>query len=157
MITCTFENENKASLRHVTIDAIIVDNNKILLVKRSPNFSNGNKWASPGGFLGRDENASQAIVREVLEETGYNAEVENLFSITDKPDRKGEDRQNVNLTFLVKALEKVSEHDHEISETHWFELDKLPPEDDFAFDHYNRIKLYIKYLSEKFNLPIMES
>ena len=32
MITCTFENNNKISLRHITVNAIVVKNNQILLV-----------------------------------------------------------------------------------------------------------------------------
>lgn len=36
MITCFFENKKKAYLRHVTVDAILIQDNKILLVKRAP-------------------------------------------------------------------------------------------------------------------------
>lgn len=73
MINCQFENGNKASLRHVTVDSIVLNENRdsILLVKRAPHLSNPNKYALPGGFLGRDENTETAAKREVLEETGY--------------------------------------------------------------------------------------
>lgn len=73
MINCQFENGNKASLRHVTVDSIVLNENRdsILLVKRASHLSNPNKYALPGGFLGRDENTETAAKREVLEETGY--------------------------------------------------------------------------------------
>lgn len=157
MINCTFENARKASLRHVTIDAIIVKENKILLVKRSAKLTNPGKFATPGGFLGRDENTEEAVKREALEETGYKIKVESLFTITDKPDRKNEDRQNVNFTFLAVPLEKVSDPDDEVSEVNWFDLEDLPKEKDFAFDHYERVMLYKKYIKNKFSLPFIES
>ncbi|EKE13757.1 MAG: hypothetical protein ACD_12C00835G0001 [uncultured bacterium] len=34
MINCFFENNNKASLRHITVNAIAVKHNQILLGKR---------------------------------------------------------------------------------------------------------------------------
>jgi ADP-ribose pyrophosphatase YjhB (NUDIX family) len=157
VISCTFEDGGNASLRHVTIDAIVADNGKILLVKRAANLSNGGKYAVPGGFLGRDENTKNAVEREVLEETGYRIKIEALFTITDKPDRKNEDRQNVNFTFLAKALDKDQAPDNEVSEVVWISLDNLPPEGEFAFDHYERVKLYKKYIVEKFPLPLVES
>lgn len=157
MINCIFENGKEASLRHVTIDAIVVDGNKVLLIKRANNLSNGGKYAAPGGFLGRDENAKQAVVREVLEESGYKIELGKLFAITDKPNRKNEDRQNVNFTFLAKPISKDRSPDNEVSEVKWFELDNLPKEDEFAFDHYDRLLLYKKYKIKNFPLPVLES
>lgn len=157
MINCTFESGSKASLRHVTIDAIVVDGNKILLIKRATHLSNPGKYAAPGGFLGRDENSMKAVAREVLEESGYKIEVDKLFSITDKPDRKNEDRQNVNFTFLAHPISKDQKPDREVSEVRWFDLNKLPPEDEFAFDHYDRLMHYKKYKKEPFSLPFLES
>lgn len=157
MIECAFEDGGKGHLRHVTIDALVTDGNKILLVKRAQRLTNGGKYAVPGGFLGRDENIKTAVAREALEETGYKIEIGLLFAITDKPNRKNEDRQNVNFTFLAKPIEKVEDSDDEVSEIHWFNLDDLPDEEEFAFDHYNRILLYKKYLQNKLDLPIIES
>lgn len=146
MIQCQFENGNKASLRHITVDAIIINSDKseILLVKRALHLSNPNKYALPGGFLDRDETASQAILREVLEETGYKAEIISLFRINDNPNRPQEDRQNVDFVYLVEAKEKVAEHDKEIANVQWFKLNQLPPEEEFAFDHYENIEFYLQ-------------
>lgn len=149
MISCTFENGQKTSLRHVTIDAIIIKDNKILLVKRAANLINPNKYALPGGFLDRDEDTHSAIKREVQEETGYVCTNVTLFRINDNPNRIGEDRQNVDFVFLVTIGEKVSVPDKEIKETVWFKLDRLPAPQEFAFDHYKNVSLYLKYRSEK--------
>lgn len=153
MITCTFENNGKASLRHVTIGAIIVRDNKILLVKRAAHLINPNKYSLPGGFLDRNEDTKTGVKREIQEETGYKCNNLRFFRINDNPNRPQEDRQNVDFIFLAEVLEKVSKADKEVKESEWFPLDDLPDAKDFAFDHYDDVKLYIKYKKSPFNLP----
>lgn len=145
MITCYFEKTKKpVYLRHVVVDMLVVDHNKILLVKRAGKWLEAGKWALPGGFLDRDETGAQAAVRETREETGYETQVIKLLRIIDNPHRPHEDRQNVSLVYLLKPIKKVSGHDNEVSKTRWFDLDKLPPAKDFAFDHLKTIKLYLR-------------
>jgi len=115
MITCEFENGNKAKLRHVVVDVLVVEKNKILLVKRAPHLSNGNKYALIGGFVDSDETIKGAALREVLEETGYKVEIVRQLKVVDNPDRAQEDRQNISFIFLAKPLEKVGEPDNESS------------------------------------------
>lgn len=154
MITCFFENKRKAFLRHVTVDALLVQKDKILLVKRAPHLPHGNKYALPGGFLDRDETTSEGILREVREETGYEGKIISLFRINDNPYRKGEDRQNVDFVYLVRVEKKVAKHDSEVKKVKWFDLDKLPQPEEFAFDHYETIQLYLRYRKEKIDLPV---
>jgi len=155
MITCAFEKGNKASLRHVVVHAIIEMDGKLLLEKRTGDLLESGKWSLPAGFLDRDETAAQGIVREVKEETGWDSEVISLFRINTKPDRPHEDRQNIALEFLVKPLKKTGEPDSESSKVEWIPIDKLIPFDDFAFDHGESIKMYLKYRKAPFPLPIM--
>lgn len=154
-ITCFFENKHKTSLRHVTVDALIVKDNKILLIKRASHLTNANKWAFPGGFLDRDETIRECILREVKEETGFSGEIVELFSINDSPNRRGEDRQNVNFIYLVKIKSQLSQPDNETSQLAWFRLNQLPKKEDFAFDHWESIQLYFRYLKRKQSLPII--
>lgn len=156
MLTCTFENGNEASLRHVIVDTITVQDNKILLIKRAVHMSNPNKYALPGGYLNRDEITAEGAIRETLEETGYKVKVNQLFLIIDNPNRKNEDRQNVNFTYLAEVEEKAGEADKEVTLVKWFYLDNLPPEKEFAFDHFEIISLYKKYLMKNFNLPLFK-
>jgi len=89
MIKCRFENGNKASLRHVTVGVILLNEShkKILLVKRAAFLTNPGKYAVPGGFLDRDETSKEGALREVKEETGYEARIINLFRVNDDPNR----------------------------------------------------------------------
>ncbi len=105
MINCTFENGNKAKLRHVVVDSIAVKNNKILLVKRGPNHVSPGKYGVPGGFVELNETTKDAALRELKEETGYEGKITRLVAVIDDPNRKNEDRQNI--SFIYEIEEKI--------------------------------------------------
>lgn len=155
MIHCTFEDGGKASLRHAIIDALVIKDSKILLVKRAPQLLEGGKWGDVGGFMNRDESLKQTVEREVFEETGYKIKDIQLFTIRDNPDRN-EDRQNIAFVFLCTALEKEGHADWESTKIKWFSFDSLPKEKEFAFDHYKNIQLYLKYKKDNLTLPIIK-
>lgn len=146
MISCQFEDGAKANLRHVVVDAIVLNaaRDKILLIKRAPHLSNGNKYGLCGGYLDRDETLEQALHRELMEETGYTGKTIALFKIIDTPNRKNDERQNVAFMYIVEAVKKVGDPDDEVTELKWCNFTDLPPKDQFAFDHYETIAEYLK-------------
>lgn len=157
MITCEFEDGGKAQFRHVTTSVYIFNKSrtKMLLIKRSPKYSEPLKWAPPGGYMNRDENLETSAVREVKEETGHDVNILALLRINDNPDRPKEDKQNIDFSYLAEAEEQEKHHDDEISEIKWFEIDNLPSEEEFAFDLYENVKLALKYIKEPFTIPIV--
>ncbi|MDH7476302.1 MAG: NUDIX domain-containing protein [Microgenomates group bacterium] len=159
MITCCFENGGKAFLRHVTCNVIIIKEGRVLLGKRGTfqgrKIAEFGKWGLIGGYLGRDENLIQAIRREALEESGYQIKNIKLFRIKDNPDRPHEDKQNVDFCFLANPGKKIKDSDEEMVELCWFDLDRLPPKKQLAFDHADDLGLYKKYLKKKFKIPIL--
>lgn len=67
------------SLYRVAVRALIVQDNKILLVKE---FDGGNWWAIPGGGIAYGENLKSALTREVNEELGVaTTSVSSTFQI----------------------------------------------------------------------------
>ncbi len=157
MISCIFENGNKASLRHVVVHAIVEKDGKILLAKRAPTLSlEAGKWALPGGFLDRDETAEQAVLRELKEETGWEGEVISLFRINTNPHRPHEDRQNVALDFIIRPTKSTGLRDEESTEITWTPIDAFPPLKTFAFDHGESIALFLKHRQHPVSLPILE-
>lgn len=156
MLTCHFEDGHPVLLRHVTCGVIFTDDNKVLLVKRSGKYSEPYKWALPGGFVDRDENLFQAVIRECLEETGYEIHNPSLFLITHKPDRRNEDRQNIDFIFSTNSGNKVGESDHEIETIKWYKIPDIPKPEDMAFDHGLVLHRYIEYLKNPSNLPILD-
>lgn len=161
MITCYFENNKKAigGLRHVTVNALVIHDNKILLGKRGTahgqKMTEFGKWGLLGGYFDRDETLVQALKREVFEESG--CEVDNLilFRINDSPDRPKEDRQNIDFIFIAKFGKQTPIQDEEVTQLKWFPLERLPPGEEIAFDHGENILLYKEYLKKNHPLPLL--
>jgi ADP-ribose pyrophosphatase YjhB (NUDIX family) len=156
MIQCQFENGRHANLRHVSVGVITLNDNKkeILLIKRAAHLVNGNKYALPGGILDFNETTSQGALRELKEETGYEGEITSLFRIVDSPNRLNEERRMVDFIFTVAVGKQIGKPDGEATEVKWFDLNSLPPRDQFAFDHFENIQLYLQHLKKPFTLPI---
>lgn len=157
MITCTFEDGGTGKLRHTVVDNIVVKDGKILLVKRAARLQEGGKWAFPAGFMGRDESAKQTALREAMEETGWEMVEPQLFMINDSPNRRHEDRQNISIVFVCQAVRQTGDPDDESTDMQWFPLDKLPTEDQVAFDHFAIIEAYKKWATDGSTQPIFAS
>lgn len=155
MIVCEFENGNKAALRHVAVDGIVLnEHDEILLVKRAAHLVHGEKWAMPGGFLDRDETVFTALRRELQEETGYEATTIDLFAVISDPNRN-DDRQNISFVFLVRPGAKVGEPDDESSEMRWYALDALPDASEMAFDHLRILEMFYEHRLSRYNGPVI--
>ncbi len=156
MIQCILENNAKVSFRHVTVGAIVINVNKeVLMVKRAKHLTNGGKYALPGGFLDRDETTTEAALRELKEETGYEGKITSLFQVIDTPQRPKEDRQNVEFKYIIDLTGGQKIDNNEVESIDWISLDNLPNENDCAFDHLESIHLFKKYLEKPFPLPVM--
>ncbi len=157
MITCTFENGSTTSLRHVTVDAIMCKDNSILLVRRSPSLVEGGKWAIPGGFLQRDERPEEGALRELKEETGWDAKDAELFVICLSPHRANDRRnwQNINFAYIAKPVKQTGDHDWESTDAQWFTLVALPEDSMIAFDHAKILQAFKEYKKTNHSLPLI--
>jgi 8-oxo-dGTP diphosphatase len=155
MITCTFENGNQNSLRHVTVGCLVMKDDQILLAKRAEGLLEAGKWCLLGGYANRDETTEETGIRESMEESGWEVNNLRLLRINDNPNRPHEDRQNIDFIYIADAVEETGEKDWESDEVRWFPLDNLPPSDEIAFDHEDSIRLYQRYLNENFPLPYL--
>lgn len=154
MISCQFEDGGSATLRHVTVHALVERDGKLLLVKRAPHLSEGGKWSLPSGFLDRDETASEGVLRELREETGWEGRVTSVFFIKTDPNRPHEDRQNIAFHFIVEPIAKVGEGDRESTAVSWVPVGELPPLADLAYDHGEAVELFLKYKATPFTIPL---
>jgi ADP-ribose pyrophosphatase YjhB (NUDIX family) len=155
MIRCTFENGTPASLRHVVLHAVVEKDGALLFVRRAERMTEGGKWGLPGGFLDRDESLAQGTLRELREETGWEGEVVALLRVNSRPDRPGENRQNVAFDFLVRAVRLVGEPDDESSAVAWFPIGELPPLDALAFDHGETVAWYLGHRGHALPPPLV--
>ena len=125
----------------ITVDGIILDEGKkrILLVKRGREPFKG-KWALPGGFVEYGERTEDAIVREVLEETGLRTGVLELFGVYSDPDRDPRGH-TITIVYILQIIDgRISGGDDAI-EAKFFDLNSLP---ELSFDHEKIIKDFLK-------------
>ena len=101
----------------------------ILLMRRSDN----GQWGLPGGYVERGESVTDAVAREVEEETGWTIRVGGLIGVYSDPARQvidyGEGRrvQAVNLCFAAEALTPgEATTPQETLEQGFFPIERLP-------------------------------
>ena len=70
----------------VGVGAVVVDDTRVLLVKRAHAPLKG-QWSLPGGVVELGETLAAAVAREVLEETGINVEVGPMVEVLDRVER----------------------------------------------------------------------
>ena len=65
-------------IHSVSVAGVVVDEaGRVLVIQRRDN----DRWEPPGGILERDETFEEGVIREVLEETGVEVEVERLTGV----------------------------------------------------------------------------
>jgi len=69
----------------VGVGVLVIDEGKILLVKRKMNPEQG-KWSLPAGFLDYGENPEETAEREVFEETNLRVRIQSLLELYHNPE-----------------------------------------------------------------------
>jgi len=123
--------------RALTVDAVIVKDGKILLIKRGREPYKG-FWGNAGGYVDHDETAEDAAIRETFEETGLIAKSIKFIGLYTDPKRHPEQAVSAAYALEVEGEPKAGDDAVEIK---WFDIDKLPP---LAFDHEKIIGDYLK-------------
>ena len=105
---------------------------QLLLIRRGHEPFAG-KWALPGGFVGIDEDLEDAARRELLEETGLNADELAQLQTFGQPDRDPRERV-ISVVFFGFADPSGSDPraGDDAAQAKWFDIDDLP---ELAFDH----------------------
>jgi len=96
---------------------IFDEQNRVMLVHRT----DYDLWNLPGGRLESGEAPWEGVIREIKEETGFEAEVIKIAGVSFKPDK-----DNVVFTFLCKVLGGQSTLSRESDKIEYFEIDKIP-------------------------------
>ncbi len=115
---------------HVTVDAVVIDNGKILLVKRGIESFKG-MWALPGGHVDYGERVEEAVKREAKEETGLDVAVVKLIGVYSDPKRDPRGH-TVGVAYLCETKGKKPKAGDDAAAAWWWPLDDLP---ELAFDH----------------------
>ena len=129
----------------VTVDGVIIKDGKVLLIKRKNEPFKG-RWALPGGFVEYGETVEQAVLREVKEETGIDAEIKKLVGVYSDP-RRDPRGHTISIAFLLAARgAATAAAGDDAIDAKFFDLDNLPL---LAFDHDKIIKDAIQRFNNK--------
>lgn len=162
-----FHSRSCAVVSHVWV---IKDNQFFVLIgKRGTGGDNPGKYNIPCGYFDWDENLRNAMYREVWEETGL--DLSNMYATTqycrtEQPwyvnTSINENLQNISLhtglvldmiknELPVLSLENMEEN--ESTGAYWMHIDSVLqiPEDEWAFNHYKRLREFIKEITPIIN------
>jgi ADP-ribose pyrophosphatase YjhB (NUDIX family) len=99
---------------------LVVDDEGRILLIRARDLRNQPVWTLPKGTLQAGETSADAALREVREETGYACEVvRELDAVTYWFQRDGQRIRKTVRWYLMRPVEKVGDHDHEVDEVAW--------------------------------------
>ena len=91
----------------VGVGAVIVDGDRVVLVKRAHEPLKG-EWSLPGGTVEVGETLAEAVAREVREETGLNVHVGPLVEVLDRVHRDPDERVEYHFVLLDYRCTVVS-------------------------------------------------
>lgn len=108
----------------VDVRAFILKDNKILLVKERSDAL----WTLPGGWAETNESASESVIREAKEETGFDVSVIRLLALWDKQKHEHPLQwpHTYKCFFHCEIMSGTAKENLEISEIDFFDLDNLP-------------------------------
>ncbi len=125
----------------IIVGTIILDNNKILMVKETKKECYS-KWAFPAGHLEKNEDIFEGAKRETLEETGNKVELKKAFPII-----MYTDRNMIMLHFLGNIIESnLPYFTDEIMETKWISIEEIKNMKEEEFRSYPVVKNIIESL-----------
>ncbi|MRX39448.1 NUDIX domain-containing protein [Flavobacterium sp. LC2016-23] len=142
--------ENFQNIR-IAVDAIVFGykNNNLYVLLIEQKFGSAEKyWALPGGLVKPEESLSDAVIRELREETNVQLTfMEQLYTFGDDIKRDSRNRViSVAYYALVDASNLEIKADTDAEKVQWFKIDEVPS---LAFDHNLILKKAVERLKAK--------
>lgn len=104
------------------VRAWIVEDENICLVRGQGE----NDWALPGGFGEVGYSPTENILKEIEEETAFEAKVERLLAVFDTNRFQLQSKQYAKFIFECKLLDGQFQKNQEIADLQFFAIDQLP-------------------------------
>jgi 8-oxo-dGTP diphosphatase len=109
----------------ITVSAVLVEDDKVLLVKRGHEPFPGT-WMFPSGFLEYGEHPEDGLLRELYEETNLKARVGRLLDICRSEDDPREPNHLAFFYWVTNASGELVNDETENEAVSWFPVDELP-------------------------------
>ncbi len=111
-------------LREHSAGGVLLEDGKVLLI-RTRNLKGEEVWTFPKGLVEPGESPERAALREVFEETGYEAEIlRPLGQVTYWFVRDGKRVKKTVDWFLMRPIRRVKEPDWEVEGVAWVPLEE---------------------------------
>lgn len=107
----------------VAVVVFIERGEQVLLIQRGMNPGKG-KWALPAGFVDYDEAPQAAAIRETLEETGLQVQIERLLAVYPKRDKGLAD---IVIAYSASVIGGRLAAGDDAAAVGWFSRHSLPP------------------------------
>lgn len=137
---------------HVGAYGIIIDNNRVALIKKARGGYKG-KLDLPGGGIEHTENPNETLKREIMEEVGVHVIDYSLLDVTStnikwemKPEL-WEDLHHIGILYKVSVDSMDLKHDADGLDSEgadWYNIDELSQEESSPFTIYSLEKLGYK-------------
>lgn len=124
-----FQNESGYATPKVDVRGAVFQDGKVLLSKE---LLDG-RWSLPGGWADVNDAPSEAVIREVREETGYPVKCAKLAAVLDRDLHYKTETAHTHpfhiykLLFLCEIVGKPDELCHDITDAAFFDINDLPP------------------------------
>jgi len=119
----------------LTVDGILIQDRKILLIKRKHQPFKG-QWALPGGFVEYGETTEDAVIREMFEETGLKTKIRHLVGVYSDPHRDPRGH-TVSVVYFLEICNGEMKSGDDAADVDFFDVNELPS---LSFDHEQIIK-----------------
>ena len=135
----------------VCLVARITDNNKIeiLVEKRGPLVSATGQWCFPCGYLDYDEDLTDAVIREVKEETGYILKRKDVNFIDNDKKQISDFELDTNEVTELKWVEIGESVSNKYSKKFIIDLKKIENVGKWAFNHKSLVVYIINRYCNK--------
>ena len=139
----------KIQAKHIGVYGIIIQDKKIVLIKKSRGGYKG-KLDLPGGGMEHTESPIETLHRELQEEAGVTVYKENLFDVTatnvlwQMNEEEWEDLHHIGILYFTEIKEKTVKEEADGIDSNgasWYEIDKLKKEELSPFTIYALEKL----------------
>ncbi len=137
----------------IGVRAVIFKADEILLVKEKMD----GKWSLPGGFADLGLSPSEAVIKEVKEEAGYDVEIVRILGIIDynKHQARPLPFDIYNLFIECRIVGGEAQIGNETTDTGFFGLDNLP-ELSVKRVTLEQVKMLFEYKNNINKLPILD-